>query len=151
MASWSIGSFPSGNGHGFDFYCAIGGVPKPFYASAGQRSTEIPFSNGQVQLRFGPKLKQPCARLAAQINCAPVTSLGFGQAAALEQEISMNPLQLWRGPRLGVFAQKSETRGYVCQRISDLARPSAGLRQKPMVERQAQFRTGHLECVETLS
>jgi hypothetical protein len=127
------------------------GVPKPFYGNAGQRSTEIPFSNVQVQLRFGSKLKQPSACLAAQINCAPVTSLGFGQTPALEQEISMNPFQLWRGPRFGVLAQKSETGGYICQRISDLARPSTSLRQKPMVERQAQFCPGHLECVETLS
>ena len=63
----------------------------------------------------------------------------------------MNPFQLWGRPRLGVLAQKSETRGDVCQRISDLARPSTGLCQKPMVERQPKFGPGHLQCVETLS
>src|ERR1700741_2961200 len=70
---------------------------------------------------------------------------------ALKQEISMNPFQLRRGPGLGVLPQKGKTRGYVCQRIPDLASPSTGLSQKPMVERQAKFRPDHPQHVETVS
>src|ERR1700722_11550649 len=56
-----------GNSHGFNSYCAMPGVPKPFYGSTGQRSAEIPFASAG----------DSCSRASARSsnNRAPVCRL----------------------------------------------------------------------------